>query len=204
MESKKENNTIRKIVYILLFALIIFCFIEISKKYSQNTIHQTLQFSDYYENEKNDYIKVINGNETIRKIKKGKHIIFIGNSNSKWSQAYASELNRLFYNLAKDNIISKDDNIYYYDLADDKQQKNSKYYDLRTYLKGNLITIDASENNLLTPVLYIIDEGEIKYYNIETVAMKNTDSIEDYWNEEQELMFEEEITAAIQKYYLNK
>ena len=125
MECKKDKNPIRKIIYILLFALVIFCFIEISKKYSQNTIQQTILFSDYYENENNDYITVINGNEAIRKIRKGKHIIFIGNSNSKWSKAYASELNRLLNNLGKDGIISKDDSIYYYDLADDKQQKNS-------------------------------------------------------------------------------
>ena len=203
MECKKDKNIVRKIIYILLFALIIFCFIEISKKYSQNSIQETILFSDYYENENNDYITVINGNETIRKIKKGKHIIFIGNSSSKWSKAYASELNRLLNNLANEGIISKDDNIYYYDLANDKQQKNSKYYDLRTYLKGALVTLDSSENNLLSPVLYIVDEGEIKYYNIATVAMKNVDTVEDYWNEEQELMFEEEITAAIQKYYLN-
>ena len=99
--------------------------------------------------------------------------------------------------------LSKDDNIYYYDLANDKYQKNSKYYDIRRYLKGALVTIDDDENNLLTPVLYIVKDGKIEYYNINTVAMKNSDDIEDYWTEEHELMFEEEITEAIQKYYLN-
>ena len=203
MKEEKKSSFGRKIIYFILFALIIFCFVEISKKYASNTAQETIQFSDYYENENNKYIKAINGNETIRKIKKGKHIIFIGDSSSKWSKAYASELNRLLNNLGEDNIISPEDNIYYYDLADDKQQKNSKYYDLRTYLKGALVTTDSSENNLLAPVLYIVEDGEVKYYNIATVAMKNVDDTKEYWNEEQELMFEEEITNAIQKYYLN-
>ena len=204
MEKEKDKNIVRKVIYIILIALVLFCFIEISKKYSSNTEEQVINFSDYYPEENNDYIKVINGNETIRKIKKGRQIIFIGDSDSKWSVAYASELNRLLNNLGREGIITKDDEIYYYDLAQDKEQKNSKYYDLRTMLKGALVTTDASENNLLSPVLYIIEEGEVKYYNIATVAMKNTDDIEDYWTEEKELMFDEEITTAIIKYYLNK
>ncbi len=204
MEKEKDKNIVRKVIYIILIALVLFCFIEISKKYSSNTEQQVINFSDYYPEENNDYIKVINGNETIRKIKKGRQIIFIGDSDSKWSVAYASELNRLLNNLGREGIITKDDEIYYYDLAQDKEQKNSKYYDLRTMLKGALVTTDTSENNLLSPVLYIIEEGEVKYYNIATVAMKNTDDIEDYWTEEKELMFDEEITTAIIKYYLNK
>ncbi len=204
MEDKKKNCLARKIIYFILFALVIFCFIKISNKYAENSVEEIIKFSDYYENENNDYIKVINGNETIRKIKKGKQIIFIGDSDSKWSKAYAKELNRLLNNLGREGIITKDDEIYYYDLAQDKEQKNSKYYDLRTILKGALVTTDTSENNLLSPVLYIVDEGEVKYYNIATVAMKNVDSIEDYWTEERELMFDEEITTAIIKYYLNK
>lgn len=203
LKKEKKNCLVRKLIYFILFALIICGFLGISKKYANNHLEQVVLFSDYYPNETKSYFQVINGNETARKIKKGHHIIFIGNSDSKWSVAYAKELNRLFNNLVNDKVLSKDDNIYYYDLANDKYQKNSKYYDIRRYLKGALVTIDNDENNLLTPVLYIVKDGEIEYYNINTVAMKNSDEIEDYWTEEHELMFEEEITEAIQKYYLN-
>ena len=204
MEKDKKKCLIRKIIYFILFALIILGFLGISKKYANNHLEQIVEFKDYYPEETKTYIQVINGNETARKIKKGHHIIFIGNSDSKWSTAYAKELNKLFNNLVEDGILSKDDNIFYYDLANDKYQKNSKYYDIRRYLKGALVTIDDDENNLLTPVLYIVKDGQIEYYNIDTVAMKNKDEISDYWTEEHELMFEEEITEAIQKYYLNK
>lgn len=203
LKKEKKKSLVRKLIYFILFALIICGFLAISKKYAHNHIEQTVLFSDYYPNETKTYFQVINGNETARKIKKGHHIIFIGNSDSKWSVAYAKELNNLFNNLVKEKILSKGDNIYYYDLANDKYQKNSKYYDIRRYLKGALVTIDDDENNLLTPVLYIVKDGKIEYYNINTVAMKNSDNIEDYWTEEHELMFEEEITEAIQKYYLN-
>ncbi len=204
MEKDKKKCIIRKIIYFILFALIILGFLGISKKYANNHLEQVAEFKDYYPEETKTYFQVINGNETARKIKKGHHIIFIGNSDSKWSVAYAKELNRLFNNLVNDGVLSKDDNIFYYDLANDKYQKNSKYYDIRRYLKGALVTIDDDENNLLTPVLYIVKDGQIEYYNIATVAMKNKDEVADYWTEEHELMFEEEITEAIQKYYLNK
>lgn len=200
----KQNSIVRKIIYYLLFALIIFAFLQISKRYENVHTDQIIKFSDYYPNERLSHFKVINGNEAIRKIKKGKHIIFIGNSSSKWSISYAYEINKLFNNLVDAKVLSANDNIYYYDLANDKSQKNSKYYDLRRYLKGALVTTDTTDNNLLSPVLYIVDEGEIEYYNISTVAMKNRDDVDDYWTEERELMFEEEITEAIQKYYLNK
>ena len=94
--------------------------------------------------------------------------------------------------------------VYYYDIINDKAQANSNYYELIELLDGYLITTDISENNLLAPSLYIIDKGKVKYYNIETSAMKNTDKVNDYWTEEKEIEFKTEISDAINKYYLNK
>lgn len=54
------------------------------------------------------------------------------------------------------------------------------------------------------PSLYIVDNGEVKYYNIDTVAMKNNLEVSDYWTEEKETEFTLEIIDAINKYYLNK
>ena len=204
MKLTKFQKLIRKIIYLMLFTIIILCFLNISKRYDYRTIDNTVNFSDYYPSETKTIFKVINGNETIRKVKQGRHVIFIGNSSSKWSQSYAKELNKIFNNLASDGVLPKDASIYYYDLASDKKQDNSKYYDLRRYLKGALVTTDSGEDNLLSPVLYIVNNGEVNYYDISTVAMKNKDNVDDYWTEEQELIFEEEITNALLKYYLNK
>ena len=99
LKKEKKNCLVRKLTYFILFALIICGFLGISKKYANNHLEQVVLFSDYYPNETKSYFQVINGNETVRKIKKGHHIIFIGNSDSKWSVAYAKELNRLFNNL---------------------------------------------------------------------------------------------------------
>ena len=93
--------------------------------------------------------------------------------------------------------------IYYYDIINDKAQANSNYYELVELLDGYLTTTDSSDKNLLSPSLYIIDNGKVKYYNTDTSAMKNTDTAKDYWTLEQEAIFYNELTDAINKYYLN-
>ena len=94
--------------------------------------------------------------------------------------------------------------VYYYDLINDKAQANSNYYEIIELLKGHLTTTDTSENNLLSPSFYIVTNGKVNYYNVETSAMKNTDTIESYWNVQNEFNFRQEISSAINKYYLNK
>ncbi len=89
------------------------------------------------------------------------------------------------------------------DTTEIKSQKNSNYYEIRKLLTGNLTTTDGSTRNLLAPSFYIIVNGEVKYYNTETSAMKNTDNPEKYWTEEKEIEFASEISEAINKYYRN-
>ena len=66
-----------------------------------------------------------------------------------------------------------------------------------------MITTDGSDSNLLAPSLYIVKDGKVLYYNIDTVAMKNIDTPKKYWTTEEKLEFNTEITNAILKYYLN-
>lgn len=193
----KIKGIIRKIIYALVFIAMITSFIYLGNKYAGNSAIKTLDITDFYKDIKKENFKVIKGGKFISLFKEGKHIIVIGNSNSKYSQKYIREINGIVEEL-------KLKNVYYYDIINDKAQANSNYYELVELLDGYLITTDMSENNLLAPSLYIIDKGNVKYYNIETTAMKNTDKVNDYWTIEKETEFKSEITDAINKYYLNK
>ena len=106
------------------------------------------------------------------------------------------ELDTIFKNL-------KIDKVYYYDINNDKSQENSNYYDIKELLNGYLVETDTISNNLLSPSLYILNDGKVMYYNVETSAMKNTDTVKSYWTPEKEITFSNEITAAISNYYLN-
>ncbi len=193
----KTRNILKKIIYVILFVLMIFAFIYLSEKYKDNSKEEVKTISNYYPEINSDVFNVINGTKLINVIKKDKSIIFIGSQTSRWSRQYIKELNSIFQEIGLDKI-------YYYDINNDKAQKNSNYYEIRELLNGFLTSTDGSENNLLAPSFYIIDNGKVLYYNNDTVAMKNTTEIEDYWTEEQKKQFAFEIKNAINKYYLNK
>lgn len=193
----KTKNILKKIIYVILFVLMIFAFIYLSEKYKDNSKEEVKTISNYYPEINSDVFNVINGTKLINVIKKDKNIIFIGSQTSRWSGQYIKELNSIFQEIGLDKI-------YYYDINNDKAQKNSNYYEIRELLNGFLTSTDGSENNLLAPSFYIIDNGKVLYYNNDTVAMKNTTEIEDYWTEEQKKQFAFEIKNAINKYYLNK
>lgn len=194
--TQKTKGKIRKIVYAIIFAAMIFSFIYLGNKYAGNSEIKILDINDFYKDIEKENFKVIKGGKFISLFKKGKHIILIGNSKSEYSKKYISEINSIIKEL---NL--KD--VYYYDIINDKAQANSNYYQILELLDGYLITTDTSEKNLLSPSLYIIDNGKVKYYNVETSAMKNIDTVEDYWTLQKEFDFKQEVIAAINKYYLN-
>ena len=192
----KTKSIIRNIIYIILFLLMATAFVYLSEKYASNSEPKIYTITDYYADNTNSYYEVVSGNKMINLLRNGHNIIFIGSSSSKYSQKYIEEIDKIFNNL-------KIDKVYYYDLNNDKYQQNSNYYKIRELLNGYLTTTDDSDNNLLAPSLYIVNNGTIEYYNTETSTMKNTADVESYWSYEQELIFQGEVTNAINKYYLN-
>lgn len=193
----KKKALLRKVIYAILFSGMILCFVYIGNKYTKDNKEKVVTISDYYKGIDDKYYEVIRGKKLIDLLKKGNHLILIGNQKSEYSKKYIQELTTIIEEL---NI----DKVYYYDLINDKAQANSNYYEIIELLDGYLTTTDSSDKNLLAPSFYIVDNGKVKYYNIETVAMKNTDTIESYWNIQTEFNFRLEVSSAINKFYLNK
>ena len=193
----KRKALIRKIIYAILFTGMIFCFIYIGNKYTKNDKEQITKISDLYNGVEDKYFEVVRGKKLISLLKKGNNLIIIGNQKSEYSKKYIEEITAVLEEL-------KVDKVYYYDIINDKSQANSNYYEIIELLEGYLTTTDSSDKNLLAPSFYIVDNGKVKYYNIETVAMKNTDTVESYWNVQTEFNFRLEVSSAINKFYLNK
>lgn len=193
----KKKALLRKVIYAILFSGMILCFVYIGNKYTKDNKEKVVTISDYYKGIDDKYYEVIRGKKLIDLLKKGNHLILIGNQKSEYSKKYIQELTTIIEEL-------KIDKVYYYDLINDKAQANSNYYEIIELLDGYLTTTDSSDKNLLAPSFYIVDNGKVKYYNIETVAMKNTDTIESYWNIQTEFNFRLEVSSAINKFYLNK
>lgn len=187
---------LRNFIYAVIFIAMIGCFIYLGDKYTTKEAPK-ITITDYYKNVKNNKFKIVKGRELISLLKKGKHLIVIGNKDSDYSEKYMEEINAIVTELEIDKI-------YYYDLINDKVQGNSNYYEIVELLDGYLVTTDTSRKNLFAPSFYIVDNGKVKYYNVEAIAMKNTDTVQTYWNQEKEFSFNYEVTDAINKYYLNK
>ena len=194
--SNKTKKILKNIFYMIAFAILISAFIVLSEKYASNSKDEIKTITDYYKNIENNNIEPINGTKFINLIKKGTNVILIGSHTSDWAERYVQEIDEISKEL---NV----DIIYYYDINNDKAQKNSNYYKIKELLKGYLTKTDGSNSNLLAPSIYIIKDGEVKYYNTDTVAMPNKIEIKDYWTEEKEIEFDQEISEALNKYYLN-
>ncbi len=195
--TRKTKGIIRKGIYAIIFIAMLAAFIYLGNKYAGNSEVKVLDITDYYAEIQKENFEVIKGKKFISLLKEGNHIIVIGNSKSEYSQKYMEEVNKIVEEL-------KLEKVYYYDIINDKAQANSNYYEIIELLDGYLTTTDTSDKNLLSPSLYIVDNGKVKYYNTETTAMKNTDTVNDYWTLQQEFNFKQEITEAINKYCLNK
>lgn len=195
--TRKVKGIIRKGIYAIIFIAMLAAFIYLGNKYAGNSEVKVLDITDYYAEIKKENFEVIKGKKFISLLKEGNHVIVIGNSKSEYSKKYMEEVNKIVEEL-------KLEKVYYYDIINDKAQANSNYYEIIELLDGYLTTTDTSDKNLLSPSLYIVDDGKVKYYNTETTAMKNTDTVNDYWTLQQEFNFKQEITEAINKYCLNK
>jgi len=191
------NKIVRRILYTVLFAALIAGFVYLGEKYKGNSDVKVYTIEDYYPGIDSKVFEVISGAKLINVLRdKGNHLILIGSSKSVYSQQYIKEIKSIVEEIGIDKVI-------YYDSYSDKSQKNSNYYEIRNLLEGHLTETDGSKRNLLSPSFYIIKNGEIKYYNTETSAMKNTDNPEKYWTEKKEIEFSSEISSAINKYYIN-
>ena len=194
--SPKVKNILLKSIYMVLIIIMLIAFVFLSEKYKDNSKEELIPFSSYYSDIDNDNYEVINGVKFINLIRNGKSIVLVGSKNSEWSKFYVNKFNDAIDEMNLDTI-------YYYDINNDKSQLNSNYYEILELLDGYLVSTDDSNNNLLAPSLYILENGQVLYYNIDTIARKNTDKPESYWNIERTKKFNEEIKEAINKYYLN-
>lgn len=190
------KKTFRKLGYFFLYSLIILAFIYLgTKDYNLITYASDGERfnSDYSEIPRNNPFIYLNSTELIEFLNKGSGIIFMGNKENVWSKKYASYL----YEIAKDRNIEK---IYYYDVKKVKLLKNRNYYNIISALEGKLIETDDSLNNLFSPSLYILKDGEVVFYDNTTAVVNNNLDVDTYWDSSNVYNFKEKIITAINEY----
>lgn len=146
----RGNKIVRKLIYFIIFAVLVAGFVYLGEKYKDNSLVKTYTITDYYPEADSELFEVVSGSRLINILKsKDSYLVLIGSSKSEYSKKYLEEIQ----SIAKELNIEK---IEYYDLRRDKTQKNSNYYEIRKQLNGFLTTTDGSEQNLLAPSFYIL------------------------------------------------
>lgn len=187
------QKTFRKLGYFFLYALVILAFIYLgTKDYNLVTYASDGdRFNgDYNEIPRNNPFIYLNSTELIELLNNGSGIVFMGNKENIWSKSYAKYL----YEIASDIDVEK---IYYYDVKKVKLLKNRNYYNIIKALEGKLIETDDSVNNLFSPSLYIIKDGEVVFYDNTTAVVNNDLEVDTYWDSSNVYKFKEKIITAI-------
>lgn len=191
------KKTFKKLSYFFLYSLVILAFIYLGTKDYHLVSYATdgERFNgDYNEIPRNNPFIYLNSTELIELLNNGSGIIFMGNSENEWSQEYAKYL----YELLKDTKVEE---VYYYDVKKVKLLKNRNYYNIIKALEGNLIETDDSDNNLFSPSLYIVKDGEVVFYDNTTAVVNNALELDEYWTPSNIYSFKEKILRAIDENY---
>lgn len=182
----------KKIVYFILYGLIIISFIYLgSKDYNKVTYQNDAErFYEEYNIPKDNHFIYIGSTELIRRLKNDNSVIFIGDKENEWSKEYAN----ILYEIKNDIKV---ENIYYYDARRVKMLMNRNYYDIIKALEGNLIETDDSNNNLFTPSLYIVKDGKIVFHDSTSAVVNNEDLVTDFWAQPKREIFKQKLIEAI-------
>ena len=130
---------LRMIIYLLLFAFLIGCFIYLGKK---DFGDQVMKYSDsekfhmeYNDIPSNNMFKYVNSNEVIDMFNGGKYILYIGFASNEWSRYYVKNIYQVF-------LEEKIENVYYYDILKDRLRQSRNYNTLKNKLSKYLVQLD--------------------------------------------------------------
>ena len=172
------QKTFRKLGYFFLYALVILAFIYLGTKDYNLVTYATdgERFNgDYNEIPRNNPFVYLNSTELIELLNNGSGIVFMGNKENIWSKSYAK---------------------YLYEIASSLGLKEI-YYNIINALEGKLIETDDSVNNLFSPSLYILKDGEVVFYDNTTAVVNNDLEVDTYWDSSNIYKFKEKIITAI-------
>ena len=167
------------IISIILFVLFIIGFIYIgTMDFSKKEVNDNEKFASEYKDviDKDNIYTYVNSQDAYVEIKKDDVLILFGIKNSEWVGYYANVLN----SVAKDNNIDK---IYYYDITEDRDNKNATYQSIVNYLSDYITHLDDGTINLYGPTFFVKKGGKVIYFDDSNAFISGNISASDYWNE---------------------
>ena len=174
------KKVIRNIICAVLMCLMIGAFIYLgSKNYNQNNIPKNKEtLATYYKSlDNNNVFKIYKNTEAAKFMDSGTGIILFCIKSSEWCDYYAAIVNEV----AKELNIKE---IYFFDILSDRDTNSYYYSKIITKTKDYLTKDDTGKVSLITPDIYVLNNGVILGHNNESSAVPAISTPKTYWNEE--------------------
>ena len=186
------KNKTEKIIYFILFGVMLFLFIYLGNK-SYNGVEDNVLFAnEFKELDEYNVYKYAKARDIYLAMEKDLVVLF-GFKSNKWTGYMASLLN----SAAKK---AKIDEVYYYDFLDDRGNNNGNYELIVNKLDGLVSVNDRGKKELYAPAVLIIKDGKIIYFDDETSFMKGDISPSSYWTKEKSDEKIKIMTDALREY----
>ena len=181
------------LIYILLFAIIIYLFILIGTKDYNSTIPDSELISEKFSMLEKDNIYEYANASVARMVASGTKGIVLFGTDNEWVNYYASIVN----DIAKNMGINK---IYYYDFTDNRDNNNATYEDILNKLNNYVVYNDYGTADIYAPTLLIVAGGKVIYFDSETSFISGNITPKNYWTNEKRQEKSNELIEVFLKY----
>ncbi len=190
---KLFKNKIQLVVYLLLFALLIWAFIYLGTIDYDKTLPDNEKFAQEFSLVSEDNVfEYINATEALMVANGTKGIVLFGTKNE-WVNYYANIVNKV----AKQIEIDK---IYYYDFISNRQDNNGTYEQIVELLSDYTMYDDYNKAEIYAPSLLVVSKDQVLLFDMETSFRVSDIEPAEYWNSFNEEQKIKELSKVFQEY----
>ena len=192
------KKVLRGMIYLILFAILIWGFIYLGKKDFSTNISDAELFSKEYKAVSSDNPFVyVTSSDVLDILKNKTGIILVGFQSNAWMQEYVKQL----YPILRDNNIKK---VYYYDVLEDRTKKAKNFREIEDLLSNYLKITDMGVEYLFTPALIFVKNGEVVNYDDETSLVSINMQPNTYWDNDTISAFRDKINIYLSEVDYNE
>lgn len=179
---------------LILFGIMLFCFISLGTKDYKTSVSDSVRFSNEYKDiSKNNVFKYVGEHEVLEILNGKSGIFFFGFPSNIWCHYYADYLNEIA-------ILHNITEIYYYDFKKDRNMNNVTYNGIVEKLRQYLVINDLGQMDLSAPTVLIVKNGNILYFDDEIAFIRGDITPEAYFNDYKKNIIKANFNLEIQKY----
>lgn len=172
---KLFKNKWQMIIYLILFALLIWAFIYLAKLDYNKDLPDNEKFAETFNMVSSDNVFKYASAVDVRGVSRGAKGIVLFGTNTEWVNYYAYIVNKV----AKEVGIEE---IYYYDFIKNRNDNNGTYEDIVNNLQDYVTVNDRGVAEIYAPSLLVVSNDKVLLFDTETTFVRGNITPSKYWN----------------------